>query len=263
MAETDKRPRFFVPDLPADAPARAELPPAEAHHALHVLRLRAGAAVELFDGRGQRAEGHIADAARRRVTVAVERAWTEPTPAGPRVYLAFAVPKGSRADWLLEKATELGVASLRPTIFERSVAGKEPLSAAKRERWMNHCAAAAKQAQVNWLPAVEDAAPLAEVLARAAGALVLVGDTAPEAVPILEALARRRKGKNILVVVGPEGGLTDAERATLRAGGAVAVRLGRSVLRVETAALALVAAVLASAEGAAPGNGAPRVFTGG
>jgi 16S rRNA (uracil1498-N3)-methyltransferase len=269
MADTDKRPRFFVPDLSAEAPARAELPPAEAHHALHVLRLRAGAAVELFDGRGQCAEGHIADAARRRVTVAVERAWTEPTPAsagccaGPLVHLAFAVPKGSRADWLVEKATELGVASLRPTVFERSVAGKELLSAAKRERWMNHCAAAAKQAQVNWLPVVEDAAPLAEVLARAAGALVLAGDTAPEAVPILEALARRRKGEDILIVVGPEGGLAEAERATLRAGGAVAVRLGRSVLRIETAAIALAAAAIASAEGAAPRNGAPRVFTGG
>jgi len=266
MAETEKRHRFFVPDLSADAPAHVDLPPAEAHHALHVLRLRAGAAVELFDGRGQRAEGHIADAARRRVTVAVERAWTEPTPAPGApglVHLAFAVPKGSRADWLVEKATELGVASLRPTVFERSVAGKEPLSAAKRERWMNHCAAAAKQAQVNRLPAVEDVASLGEVLARAAGALVLVGDTAPEAVPILEALARRRKGEDILIVVGPEGGLTDAERATLRAAGAVAVRLGRSVLRVETAAVALAAAVIASAEGAAPRDGTPRVFTGG
>jgi 16S rRNA (uracil1498-N3)-methyltransferase len=255
MAETDKRHRFFVPDLPAEAPARAELPPAEAHHALHVLRLRAGAAVELFDGRGQCAEGRIADVSRRKVTVQIERTWTEPHPPGPRVHLAFAVPKGSRADWLVEKATELGVASLRPTIFERSVAGKEPLSAAKRERWMNHCAAAAKQAQVNRLPGIEDPAALGEVLARAAGALVLVGDTVPEAVPILEALARRRKGEDILIVVGPEGGLTDAERATLRAGGAVAVRLGRPVLRIETASVALVAAVLAASDSPAWGEG--------
>jgi len=251
MAGPEKRPLFFVPDLAAEAPARAELPPAEAHHALHVLRLRAGAAVELFDGCGRRAEGRIADAARHRVIVAVERAWTEPMPAGPRVHLAFAVPKGSRADWLIEKATELGVASLKPTVFERSVAGKEPLSAAKRERWTNHCVAAAKQARLNRLPAIEDVAPLGEVLARAAGALILVGDAAPEAVPVLEALARRRKGEDVLIVVGPEGGLVEAERATLRAGGAVAVRLGRSVLRIETAAVALVAAAIASAEGAA------------
>jgi 16S rRNA (uracil1498-N3)-methyltransferase len=253
MTETEKRHRFFVPDLAAEAPARAELPPAEAHHALHVLRLRAGAAVELFDGRGHCAEGHIADAARRRVTVAVERAWTEPTaaPGAPGlVHLAFAVPKGSRADWLVEKATELGVASLRPTVFARSVAGKEPLSSAKRERWVAHCAAAAKQAQVNWLPAIEDAAPISDVLARASGALILVGDTTADAMPVLEAMARRAD-EEILLVVGPEGGLTDAERATLRAAGAVPVRLGRSVLRIETAAVALLAAVIASAEGAA------------
>jgi len=263
MAETEKRPRFFVPDLPADAPARAELPQAEAHHALHVLRLRAGAAVELFDGRGRRAEGRIADVARRRVTVQIEQVWTERRPGGPVVHLAFAVPKGSRADWLIEKATELGVVSLRPTVFERSVAGKEPLSAAKRERWLAHCAAAAKQAQVNRLPAIEDAAALGDLLARAAGALVLVGDTVEDAVPVLDALARRGEGEDILIVVGPEGGLADAERTLLRAAGAVSVRLGRSVLRVETAAIALAAAAIASAEGAAPGNGAPRVFTGG
>jgi RsmE family RNA methyltransferase len=89
------------------------------------------------------------------------------------------------------------------------------------------------------------------------------GDTAPEAVPILEALARRRKGEDILIVVGPEGGLADAELAMLRAAGAIPVRLGRSVLRIETAAIALAAAAIASAEGAAPRNGAPRVFTGG
>jgi 16S rRNA (uracil1498-N3)-methyltransferase len=254
MAETDKRPRFFVPDLPAEAPAHVDLPQAEAHHALHVLRLRAGAAVELFDGRGRRAEGRIADADRRRVAVAVERAWTESRPAGPLVHLAFAVPKGSRADWLVEKATELGLASLRPTIFERSVAGKEPLSAAKRERWLGHCAAAAKQAQVNWLPAIEDAAPLGDVLARASGALILVGDTTAEAMPVLEAMARRAD-EEILLVVGPEGGLAEGERALLRAAGAVAVRLGRSVLRVETAAIALAAAVIALAEGAAPRGG--------
>jgi len=266
MAETEKRPRFFVPDLPPEAPALAELPPAEAHHALHVLRLRAGAAVELFDGCGRCAEGHIADASRRRVTVAVERTWTQP-PAAPGapgpVHLAFAVPKGSRADWLIEKATELGAASLRPTVFERSVAGKEPLSPAKRGRWVGHCVAAAKQAGLAHLPTVEDPAPLADMLARAAGALVLVGDTVAEAVPVLEALAHRRADQDILIVVGPEGGFAEAERAALQAGGAVAVRLGRSTLRIETAAVALLAAVIASAEGAAPDNGTPRVITGG
>jgi len=251
LAETEKRPRFFVPDLPLEAPARAELPPAEAHHALHVLRLRAGAAVELFDGRGRCAEGRIADASRRHVTVAVERTWIEPPLTGPRVHLAFAVPKGSRADWLIEKATELGAASLRPTVFERSVTGKEPLSPAKRGRWVGHCVAAAKQAGLAHLPTVEDPAPLADMLARAAGALVLVGDTVAEAVPVLEALAHRRADQDILIIVGPEGGFAEAERAALQTGGAVAVRLGRATLRIETAAVALLAAVIASAEGAA------------
>ena len=172
--------------------------------------------------------------------------------AEPIVHLAFAVPKGNRADWLVEKATELGAASLRPTIFQRSVAAKEGLSPARRDRWRARCVAAAKQSGQSLLPTVEDTGSLEEVLARACGSLVLVGDVTESAEPLAQALARRYAGQPVLLVVGPEGGLTDGERGSLRAAGATWVRLGRSVLRIETAAVALLAAVLAVSEAAIP-----------
>jgi 16S rRNA (uracil1498-N3)-methyltransferase len=243
---SERPPRFFVPDL-AEAPGTVALAPAEAHHAARVLRLKAGAAVELFDGRGRRATARLAEVGRRRVTAEIERAWAEPPPAGPRIHLATAVPKGSRADWLVEKATELGAASLVPVLFERSVGGKAALSPAKGRRWLAQAVAAAKQSGADLLPEVRPSARLEEVLEAAAGGLILVGDPGEDAHPVPEALARRRPEQDIWILVGPEGGLTAPERQALRATGAVPVRLGRSVLRVETAAMALLAAVAAFA----------------
>ena len=244
IARSQRPPRFFVPDL-AEAQGTVALPPSEAHHAAHVLRLGAGAVVELFDGRGTVAAGRLAEVGRRRVTAEVGRTWTVDRPAGPRVHLAFAVPKGSRADWLIEKATELGAASLVPVMFERSVAGKDALSAAKGERWLGHAVAAAKQSGTDFLPRIGPATRLEAFLQAAAGALLLVGDPGEGAVTVPEALERRRQGEDVWILVGPEGGLADRERDSVRAARAVPVRLGRSVLRIETAALALLAAVAA------------------
>ena len=122
-------PRFFA--LPINPPA-VELPAAEAHHALNVLRLRAGMEVEVFDGQGAHAVGRISHARHGQVTVTVLRVDPPTCRPEPVVHLAFAVPKGKRLDWLLEKATELGAASLQPVVFQRSVAGGEELSEGKR-----------------------------------------------------------------------------------------------------------------------------------
>ncbi|MCY2926008.1 MAG: 16S rRNA (uracil(1498)-N(3))-methyltransferase, partial [Planctomycetota bacterium] len=103
-------PRFWAPGLAAGALALDE---AQAHYALHVLRLKPGAAVELFDGLGLRARGRIDQATRREVVLAVEELLPPSPPPRPAIHLAFAVPKGKRLDWLLEKATELGAASLQ------------------------------------------------------------------------------------------------------------------------------------------------------
>lgn len=244
-------PRFFVPpdDAGAGAPApgrRLALPPSEAHHAAHVLRLGAGDAVEVFDGRGGAAAARIAQVSRGEVTVTVESV-RAPVPApAPALRLAFAVPKGKRLEWLLEKATELGADRLAPVRFARSVAGGEALSAAARRRWRARCMAAAKQSRRAHLPAIEPVRPLEAALASAGPGVF--GDTAAGAAPVVEALASLAVPPAEAVFhiyIGPEGGLTGAERARLAGAGLVAVRLGGTVLRTETASAALLAVTAA------------------
>lgn len=256
MPDASKLPRFYLPRSEGAAPGfvvgcEAALPSGEAHHAAHVLRLRPGAAVELFNGAGQSALGRIVRVHRREVAVTVVEVRPPTDPPEPRVTLAFAVPKGNRLDWLLEKTTELGVARLSPVLFERSIVGWDELSTAKRARWLGHSIAAVKQADLDWLPEIADPRPLTTFLDDAAtdnapnGALRLFGDLSATAVPIREALTRTAPLRRMYLVVGPEGGLAEAERSALQRAGFVGVRLGRTTLRIETAAVALLAAAFA------------------
>lgn len=241
--DRDRMCRFHVPDISAGPGESVDLPAGEAHHAMHVLRVRPGQSIELFDGRGTVARGRVATAGRRGVSAEIEQVGKADRP-GPAVHLAFAVPKGKRLDWLLEKATELGAASLQPVVFRRSVAGGGDLSQAKRLRWMGHCIAAAKQSGLNFLPELRDSAPLEALLDRPApqAGLRVLGDTGPDAVAAGPTLSGGHG--DVTICVGPEGGLTEAERSAALAGGFIPVRVGRTVLRIETAAVALLAAAM-------------------
>lgn len=234
-------PRFWTPGLAAGA---VTLDEAQAHYALHVLRLKPGAAVELFDGLGLRARGRIDQATRREVVLAVEELLSPSLPPRPAVHLAFAVPKGKRLDWLLEKATELAAASLQAVVFQRSVAGGDELSHAKYQRWLDHCIAAARQCELDRLPEIRPMAALDALLAAAPGPLRLLGSPEPSARGLFEALPATPP-EDVQILVGPEGGLTDDESARAIGAGFIPVRVGRTILRVETAAMAMTAAVTA------------------
>jgi len=234
--------RLFCENL---AIGPAELPAEEAHHAVGVLRLGQGAEVELFDGAGGVGAGRIVQAARGKVVVEVESLTPATLREKPELHLAFAVPKGKRLDWLLEKATELGAASLRAVIFRRSIAGGAELSESKRRRWRLHCISAAKQCGLNRLPEIHPPEPLERFLAGAVGMFALLGGVGEGAARLHDALADRRGEDAICILVGPEGGLTDEEQALALSGGFRLVRLGAATLRVETAAVALLAATTA------------------
>lgn len=239
----ENAPRFYVPDLPRTGQNEPlTLPAEESHHVAKVLRLRPHDPVELFDGRGRVGRGELSAVDRRRSQVRLQEVIST-QPAHPAVHVAFAVPKGKRLDWLLEKAPELAASSLQPVVFARSVAGGDTLSEAKRQRWMGHIVSAAKQSGLNHLPQLRPMVALRELLASTDGSLRLLGDASERSVPLRTALAEAGETPDVTLLVGPEGGLNEEELAAADDAGVRRVRLGSTTLRVETAAVALLAGV--------------------
>jgi len=240
--------RLFCGDLLRQAGAgiggTISLPPGEVHHALHVLRLAIGDEVEIFDGMGCRCRGVIASAGRSSVTVRIININDIPPRRRPAIHIGFAVPKGDRLDYLLEKATELAVASIEPVVFERSVAGGQQLSPAALARWQGQCISAGKQAGVDFLPSIAQMKPLAEWLTDVTSPLRLMGDLSEESRPLVQALPPH-KPQSVHILVGPEGGIMPHERQMAMAAGFLPVRVGCTTLRIETAVVAMLAVTAA------------------
>jgi 16S rRNA (uracil1498-N3)-methyltransferase len=214
----------------------------EAHHAVAVRRLRVGETVVLTDGRGRSVTGMVAATGRRVLAVTVASVVDEPAPE-PALTVVQAIPKGDRGELAVEMLTEVGMATVVPWAAARSVAVWKGERAEKAlARWRSTAREAAKQARRSWFPEVTpltSTAAVVELIACADLAVVLHEDT-PAA---LSAVSVPASG-TIVVVVGPEGGLTDQEVAGFQDAGAHVVRLGEEVLRTSTAGVAAVAALL-------------------
>jgi 16S rRNA (uracil1498-N3)-methyltransferase len=214
----------------------------EAHHAVVVRRLRVGERVALTDGAGTTALGTVSTTGRRAFTVEVAEVTRVDAPQ-PRITVVQALPKGDRGELAVEMLTEVGVHEVVPWAAARSVAvWKGERTAKSLERWRSTAREAAKQARRSWFPTVSPLASTAEVTALAAAAdlAVALHESATVALASLDVPGSGR----LLVIVGPEGGLTDEEVASLTGAGARAVRLGSEVLRTSTAGVAAVAALL-------------------
>jgi 16S rRNA (uracil1498-N3)-methyltransferase len=249
--------RIHVPHLcPGDLP----LDPAQARHARSVLRLTDGAAVEVFDDAGRVAAGVLLLRGPHDVAVRVERVEAVAEDLGLRWTVAAAVPKGERADWMVEKLSELGTAAFVPLAAARSVV--LPEGRGKRERWVRIATESAKQCRRAGVMRIGELTPVAEAVAQVAAGR---GDatnrsaawylsTAAGAVPAVEAVGRMRAdgARGLTLFIGPEGGWTDEEMAAFDRAGCTPVRLTATVLRVETAAVAAAAVV---GVGATPVNG--------
>lgn len=236
-------PQHLVPSLAGVVPgSTVTVEGDEAHHAVVVRRLRVGEAVMLADGAGSVAVGHVSSTGKRAFDVVVESVEevAEPRPA---VTVVQALPKGDRGELAVEVLTEVGAARIVPWAAARSVAVWKGERAVKSHRkWQATAREAAKQSRRAWHPVVAPLATTADLdaLVAAADLAVVLHEDAAEP---LGAVAVPAVGE-ILVVVGPEGGLTDEEVSRLVAAGAVAVRLGDEVLRTSTAGIAAVAALL-------------------
>jgi 16S rRNA (uracil1498-N3)-methyltransferase len=220
---------------------------AEGRHAATVRRIRPGERVDVADGAGVIAECVVTEAGAGRVELRVQSRREVPAPE-PRIVVVQALPKGDRAELAVETMTEVGVDVIVPWAAERCVARWPAGDRAAKAlaRWRSAAREAAKQARRSRIPEVTGLASTADVAARigvAAGAVVLE----PDAGAALSRLELPRSG-DVLLVVGPEGGVSPGELAAFTAAGARPARLGESVLRTSTAGAA-AAAVLMSRTG--------------
>ena len=210
---------------------------AEAKHAAVVRRLRVGEQVTIGDGRGVWLQGVAEEVAPARVDVRIADRSVHPSPT-PRIVLAQALAKGDRDELAVQAACELGVDEIVPWQASRSVSRWEGPKAVKgRERWASIVREAAKQAHRPWVPEVAAPASTGELAARASAERVLVLD--PSATTRLSEITA--DDRDIVLVVGPEGGVSDDEIARLTAAGAERVLLGDTVLRTSTAGPAAIA----------------------
>nr|WP_240477345.1 16S rRNA (uracil(1498)-N(3))-methyltransferase [Jiangella muralis] len=215
----------------------------EGRHAAVVRRIAPGEVVELTDGAGQLARCVVVGATKQGLTCEVQQRVDVPEPR-PRVVVAQAIPKGDRGETAVETMTEVGVDEIVPWAAQRCMVrwtGERGDKALRR--WRSTAREAAKQSRRAWLPSVADPVPTAVLAARAAAAARTVV-LHEEATAPLAAVDLPDDG-DILLVVGPEGGVAPDELDQLAAAGAVVARLGPTVLRTSTAGTVAAGIVLA------------------
>jgi len=231
-------PRFHVPE--AGPGARVSLPDHAAHHAREVLRLRAGAAVRIFDGAGAEFEAELDSVTRRGVDVRIGPAVAARPESPLRLVLALSPLKGDRMELVVQKATELGVAEIWPTVTVRTDAAARPaLEGSRQERWDKVASGAAEQCGRAVVPRIAPTATFAELLDRPFDGRRVVFVETPGAPPLA---ALPRPPAAALLLVGPAGGWEPRETGRLGQAGFEPAGLGPRILRSETAALAAVVA---------------------
>jgi len=230
-------PRLFVRQ-PLSEGAPIELDAGQANYLGNVMRLKEGAQLLVFDGGSGEWLARIAEAGKKRMTLAVERR-TREAETVPDMWLAFAPVKRTQTDWLVEKATEIGAARLIPVMTRRTVAER-----VKLERLEAIAIEAAEQCGRTVLPEIAEPIALRKFLdERDTPRTLYFADENGG-----EAAATAFKSGPSLILTGPEGGFTDEERTLIRgARNAVAISLGPRILRAETAALAALAAYMSIA----------------
>lgn len=231
--------RIFVATV-LTASAELDLPDEAARHVAQVLRMRAGEALTLFDGSGGEYAAVIVDAGRRDVRVRIDQHHAVDRESRLDVTLAQCVSKGDRMDYTIQKAVELGVSRIVPLLSERSVVKLDAERWDKKlEHWRGVAVSACEQSGRTRVPEIVAVQKLDAWLAvPAEGRLRLVlAPTESVSLRTLDAAA------TIALLIGPEGGLSDAEIAAARRAGCIGIGLGPRVLRTETAGVATLAAL--------------------
>jgi 16S rRNA (uracil1498-N3)-methyltransferase len=226
-------PRFFC-DAALHPGAELALPPGAARH-VQVLRLQPGEAITLFNGQGGQWQATVRRMGRSEVVVQLDAHTAVEREAARGVTLAIGMPANERMDWLVEKATELGVARIAPLHTQHGVLRLAGERAQKKQaHWLAVAQAACEQCGRNRVPAIEPVRDISAFLRDASGARAVLS-LAEGSAPAGQAFAGTAP---LTVLIGPEGGLSATEDAQARAAGFAPVTLGERVLRAETAAIA-------------------------
>ena len=229
-------PRFYCPP-PMPFNGSFDLPPDAAHHASRVLRLRVGVTVEIFDGIGNECHGLISDISSKRVTVSnlTETGIRRESPL--HVVLAQALSSSEKMDWVIQKATELGVTEIQPLATDRSVAKLSVERAAKRhEHWQQVAISACEQCGRIVLPKIYTPLDIMSWLQQTQTMPDVKYILLPEGTASLHVQAEPQ-GK-VVLLIGSEGGFSQTESTAALHCGFISIRLGARVMRTETAAIA-------------------------
>jgi 16S rRNA (uracil1498-N3)-methyltransferase len=236
--------RVCVPPGALDQPT-VILPPSVAHYVMHVLRLRVGDELDAFDGRGQECRLRVTSISPTQVQGERVALLVTAAPSLTPFILGQALPKGTKMDLIVEKCSELGLTTLVPLYTDRTVVRQAPERlAGKMARWQRIAAAAARQCGRRTLLDVHAPMALADFCTCYRSAPIkFVCWEAEQRYGMRQALAGLTDQSPIVVLIGPEGGLTMDEVGMARAHGFMTVSLGPRVLRTETAAIVLISIV--------------------
>ncbi|MDE1167111.1 MAG: 16S rRNA (uracil(1498)-N(3))-methyltransferase [Pseudomonas sp.] len=226
--------RFYI-DTPLSL-GEHELPEAQAHYIGRVLRMAEGDAVQLFDGSGQEFLATLLEVGKKRVRVGINESFAGQPESSLKVHLGQGLSRGERMDWAIQKATELGVNEITPIISERCEVRLKDERAEKRQlHWQQIAVSACEQCGRSTVPVIHAPQLLADWLKANDAELKLVLH------PVAEPLVSHARPASLAFLIGPEGGLNDAEVSQAQSAGFHAARLGPRVLRTETAPVVALA----------------------
>jgi len=212
----------------------------ELHHLYHVLRLKKGSIIEVFDGKGQEVSGIIVMISSRKVKIAIESRKTV-EPKIPSIILACAIPKKTKFEMIIEKATELGVDEIIPLKTKRtemSITGER--AEKKMKRYQTVAINAAKQSQRASIPMIHPITEFNKALIYLKNSDVIIPSLLGKRKNLMEVFDQMKSSERVSFLVGPEGDFTPKEYALAQEAGCRAVTLGETILKVETAAICVL-----------------------
>jgi len=235
--------RFYVPQ-PRLEKGMLKVEGEEVKHIRKVLRLTEGDEITVFDGLGKEFEGTIVEEGLSSVVIRVKSVYPSKRDSPLEVTLAQSLLKGEKMDYLIQKATELGVKEIIPFLSSRSVPLLEKSKKLKRHhRWERIAIEASKQCGRGVVPMIEFLQDYSEMLQKASPNALRLILSEREGIKLKETLERSKEKKKIFFVIGPEGGFSQGEVDEAKRAGFIPVTLGKRILRAETASLCFLSIV--------------------